>query len=53
MRKIDDVGKKTEGGMVGKKETKIMSEIVATNVVTSGPPKRRPTGMPTACANYL
>ena len=28
-----------------------MSEIVATNIIASRPPKRLPTGMPTACAN--
>ena len=33
-----------------KKEKKIMAEIVATNVVASRPPERRPTSTPTARA---
>ena len=43
MRKGDDGGKK------GKKE-KIKMFLVATNVVASRPPERRPTATPTACA---
>ena len=43
MRKGDNGEKKT-----GKKE--IMMKIVATNIVASRPPERRPTAMPTACA---
>ena len=42
MRKVDD-GEKTGG--------KIMVFIVATNVVASRPPKRRPIGTPHARAN--
>ena len=34
-----------------KKNEKIMTFIVATNVVASRPPKRRPTGTPHASAN--
>ena len=33
-------------------EKKIMAELVATNVVSSWSPERRPTGTPTARANY-
>ena len=44
MRKVDDREKK--------KEKKIMSFIVATNIVASRPPERRPIGTPTAHANY-
>ena len=43
MRKGDDGEKKT-----GQK--KKMMKIVATNVVASRPPERRPTATPTACA---
>ena len=35
------------------KNEKIMTFIVATNVVASRPLERRPTGMPTACAKSL
>ena len=42
MRKVDDGEKK--------KEKKIMTFIVATNVVASRPPERRPTGTPHARA---
>ena len=38
MRKVD------EGGKTGKTRRKLMSFIVATNVVASGPLERRPTG---------
>ena len=48
MRKGRDGGEKKSGEMVVKK--KIMAEIVATNVVASRPPERRPTGTLTACA---
>ena len=44
MRKVDD-GKK-------RKRKKIMSFIVATNVVSSRPPERRSTGTPHARANF-
>ena len=33
-----------------RKKSKIMTFIVATNVIASGPPQRRPTGTPTARA---
>ena len=36
-----------------KKEKKIITFLVATNVVASQPPERRPTGTPTARANIL
>ena len=45
MRKVDDGEKKKE-----KKEKK-MTFIVATNVIASRPPERRPTGTPHARAN--
>ena len=35
-----------------KKKEKIMPFLVATNVVASRPPERRPTGTPHARANY-
>ena len=35
-----------------KEKKKIMAFIVATNVVASRPPERRPTGTPLAHANY-
>ena len=44
MRKVDSGEEKKE------KNKKIMLFIVATNVIVSGPPKRRPTGMLTARA---
>ena len=34
-----------------RKKEKIMTFLVATNVVASRPPERRPTGTPSACAN--
>ena len=43
MRKVDD-GEKKE------KKEKIMTFIVATNVIASRPPERRPTGTPHARA---
>ena len=46
MRKVDD----------GKRKKKIMLFLVATNVVASRPPERRPTGTPHARAktsNYI
>ena len=45
MRKVDDVEKRK------KKREKIMTFIVATNVIASRPPERRPTGTPHARAN--
>ena len=45
MRKVDD-GKRKK-----KKEKKIMTFIVATNVAASRPPER-PTGTPHAWANF-
>ena len=45
MRKVDDGKRK-------KKKEKIMSFLVATNVVASRPPERGPTGTPHARANY-
>ena len=47
MRKGREGGKKTENG----KKVIIMTFIVATNVVASQPPERRPTGTPTTRAN--
>ena len=46
MRKVDDGEEKKE-----KKKEKIMTFIVATNVIASRPPERRPTGTPHAHAN--
>ena len=46
MRKVDDGEKKEK-----KEKKKIMTFIVATNVVASRPPERRPTGTPHARAN--
>ena len=43
MRKVDD----------GKKEKKIMLFLVATNIVASRPPERRPTGTPQARAKIV
>ena len=45
MRKVDNGEKK--------KKSKIISFIVATNVVASRPPECRPTGTPTACAKNV
>ena len=45
MRKVDDGEKKEK-----KKKRKIMTFLVATNVVASRPPERRPTGTPHARA---
>ena len=44
MRKVDDGEEK--------KKEKIMTFIVATNVIASRPPERRPTGTPHARANF-
>ena len=46
MRKVDN-GEKKE-----KKKEKIMTFIMATNVVARRPPECRPTGTPHAPANY-
>ena len=46
MRKVDDGEEKRK-----EKKEKIMTFIVATNVVASRPPERRPTGTPHARAN--
>ena len=46
MRKVDDGEKKRK-----KRKEKIMMFIVATNVIASRPPERRPTGTPHARAN--
>ena len=48
MRNIDDGEKKKKKE---KEKEKIMVEIVATNVVASRSPERRPTATPTARAN--
>ena len=45
MRKVDDGEEKEK-----RKRNKIMTFIVATNVIASRPPKRRPTGTPHARA---
>ena len=47
MRKVEDGEEKKEKK---RKKGKIMAFIVATNVVASRPPERRPTGTPTARA---
>ena len=47
MRKVDDGKKKKKR----EKKEKIMSFLVATNVVASRPPEGRPTGTPHARAN--
>ena len=41
------------GGVVKKKEKKIKTFLVATNVVASRPPERRPTATPTAHAKIM
>ena len=46
MRKVDN-------GEEKKKEKKIMTFIVATKVIASRPPERRPTGTPHARANLV
>ena len=48
MRKVHNGGEKRGGG---EEKKKIIMFIVATNVVASRLPKRRPTGTPTARAN--
>ena len=52
MRKGDDGEEKREKNGKKKKKKKIMMKIVATNVVASRPPERRPTATPNARANY-
>ena len=47
MRRVDD------GEEEKRKKEKIMSFIVATNVIASRPPKRRLTGTPTSCAKNI
>ena len=47
MRKVDDGEKKRKEK---KERKKIMTFIVATYVIASRPPGRRPTGTPHACA---
>ena len=42
MRKVDDEEEKIKE----KKKEKIMTFIVATNIIASRPPERRPTGTP-------
>ena len=49
MRKVDNGEKKKEK----KKRKKIMTFIVATNVIASRPTERRPTGTPHARANFI
>ena len=52
MRNIDDgEKKKKKKKRKKKKKKKITVEIVATNVVASRSPERRPTATPTARAN--
>ena len=41
---------KVDDGGNGEKRKKIMTFIVATNIIASQPPKCRPTGTPTACS---
>ena len=56
MKKVADGEKQGKLGKKEKKEQrkqKIMTFIVATNVVASRPPKRRPTGTPHARANFV
>ena len=49
MRKVDDGEEKEKRKK--KKRNKIMTFIVATNVIASRPPERRSTGTPHARAN--
>ena len=53
MRKVDDGEEKKEKEKEKKRKEKIMTFIVATNVIASRPPERRPTGTPNARANNL
>ena len=53
MRKVDDGEEKKEKKRREEKKGKIITFIVATNVVASRPPKRRPTGKPHARANIF
>ena len=50
MRKVDDREKKKKKRKEKKEKEKIMTFIVATNIVASRPPERRPTGTPYARA---
>ena len=51
MRKVDDgEEKKRKKRKRKEKRNKIMTFIVATNVIASRPPERRPTGTPHARA---
>ena len=43
MRKVNDA-------KTGEKEKKIMTDIVAPNIISSQPPEQQPTAMATACA---
>ena len=47
MRIVDEGEKKRKN-----EKEKIISFIVTTDIVASRPPERRPTGMPTAHANF-
>ena len=51
MRKGDDGEKNGKKNGKKKKKKKIKTFLVATKVVASRPPERRPTGTPTAHAN--
>ena len=51
MRKVDDGEEKRKKKEKRKRKEKIMTFIVATNVIASRPPERRPTGTPHARAN--
>ena len=54
MRKVDDgEEKKKKKKKKKEKKEKIMTFIVATNVIASRPPERRPTGTPNARAKNL
>ena len=50
MRKVDDGEEKEKRKKKKKKKEKIMTFIVATNVIAIRPPERRPTGTPHARA---
>ena len=51
MRKVDEGEKKKKEKE--KIKEKIMSFLVATNVIASRPPERQPTGTPHACAKSI
>ena len=53
MRKVDDGEEKKEKKEKRKKRNKIMTFIVATNVIASRPPERRPTETPHAPAKKV